>query len=105
MTVNTLLVEVLGTEFTATTTGPVVTLLAGTAVMVVVLQDVIEAAGTPLKVTVLLPWLEPKLVPEMETDVPETPEFGFRKETVGVAITLKLIPLLHNPLAFTVTLT
>ena len=92
VTVNKLLVEVLVTELTTMTTGPVVTLLGGTAEIEVLLQDVIEAAGTPLKVIVLLPWLEPKLFPEMTTAVVDTPEFGFTKEIVGVGITVKLDP-------------
>ncbi len=54
VTVNTY-VEALGIEFTTTTTGPVVTLLGGTAVIEVLLQEVIVAAGAPLKVSVLLP--------------------------------------------------
>jgi len=94
VTVNILLPEVLGTEFTTTTTGPVVTLLGDTAVIDVLLQDVIEAAGTPLKVTVLLPWVSPKLPPEMLVDAPVTPEFGFTIEIVGVGTTVKLTPAL-----------
>jgi hypothetical protein len=67
-------------------------------------QDVMEAAGTPLKVTVLLPWLLPKLVPLMFTGVPETPEFGDTWEMDGVGITVKFNPLLAFPLEDTNTL-
>src|SRR5258708_21314508 len=105
VTVNTLFVEPLVTEFTTTTTGPVVTLPAGTAEIELLVQEVIDAVGAALKVTALLPWLEPKLFPEIRTGVRETPEFGFRPEIVGVAITLNGIPLLANPFAFTVTFT
>src|SRR5258708_29234966 len=105
VTVNTLFVEPLVTEFTTTTTGPVVTLPAGTAEIELLVQELIDAVGTPLKVTALLPWLQPKLFPEIKTGEPETPEVGFRPEIVRVAITLNGIPLLSNPFAFTVTFT
>lgn len=92
VTVKMLLVETLGTELTTTTTGPVVTLLGGMAVIPALLQDVIDAAGTPLNVTVLLPCDEPKLFPEIPTGVPVTPELGSKPEITGVGTTVKLGP-------------
>ena len=55
------------------------------AVMLLVLQDVAVAA-TPLNVTVLLPWLERKLVPAITIAEPVAPVFGVRVLTVGAAV-------------------
>jgi hypothetical protein len=49
----------LGTPLTVTTTFPVVAAAGTTATIEVALQLVIVVAVTPLKVTVLVPWLEP----------------------------------------------
>jgi hypothetical protein len=64
--VNTTLV-LLGTEFTTTTTGPVVTVLGATATICVLLQLTIDAADDPLKLTVLVPCVAPKAVPVIVT--------------------------------------
>src|SRR6185312_12719103 len=89
-------------ELTVTLTGPVVTLLGATAVIEPLLQLVIEAAGTPLNVTVLVPCVEPKLDPEMVTGVPGIPDVGLRLVTGGFGIIVKLVPALVWLLTLTV---
>jgi hypothetical protein len=51
--------------------------------MLAALQLKALPALVPLKVTVLLPWLTPKLLPVMVTAVPTGPEVGDRLETLG----------------------
>ena len=58
---------------TITTTFPVVAPEGTVAVMLVALQPE-TVADVPLKVTVLLPCVEPKFVPVIVTDVPNNPE-------------------------------
>ena len=48
----------------------------GTAATMLVALQLVGVAMTPLKVTVLLPCEDPKLKPEMVTDVPMRPESG-----------------------------
>ena len=57
-----------------------------------------------MKVTVLAPWAAPKPVPVMVTEAPTAPEAGDRLVMAGAGATVKLIPLLATPLAFTTTL-
>jgi hypothetical protein len=86
----------LATPPTVTTTGPVLAPL-GT---VVVIELVVHAEGTatiPLKVTVLFPWLDPKLPPAIVTTVPTGPTFGDRLVMVGAGFTVKITPLLATP--------
>jgi hypothetical protein len=78
----------LATPFTVTTTFPVLAPLGTTAVTLVVLQLAAMPALTPLKVTALLPWLAPKLLPVMVTAVPTGPEVGDRLEIVGVGVVM-----------------
>ena len=66
------------------------------------LQLVGVAAG-PLNVTVLAPWLAPKLVPAIVTDVPTAPEVGEKLVMLGVGNTVKLTPLLATPETVTTT--
>ena len=68
-----------------------------TAVMEVLLQLVIEVAVTPLKVTVLEPCEEPKLVPVIVTEEPTAPDVGLRPVIVGVASTVNAEPALDTP--------
>ena len=58
---------------TVTTTLPVVAPL-GTGVIMVVAFQLVGDAVVPLNVTVLLPWLVPKLVPVIVITVPTAPE-------------------------------
>jgi len=64
---------------------------------------VIVVAATPLNVTVLVPWLEPKFEPVIVTGVPSPPDVGERLVMVGVGSTVKDVPVLATP--FTVTTT
>ena len=67
-----------------------------------VFNQLVGVAVTPLNVTVLEPWLAPKLVPVIVTDVPTGPEVG---DTVVIAgVTVKLAPLLGCPPTVTTTL-
>ena len=83
ITVNTA-VDGLITEFTVTVTFPVVALFGTIATICVVLQLVIEVACAPLKLTVLVPWVAPKLEPVIVTDVPTPPRVGDKPVTKGV---------------------
>lgn len=57
------------------------------------------------KATVLVPCVEPKLVPAIVTSVPTAPEVGFRFVMLGVDNTVKLAPLLATPPTVTTTFT
>jgi hypothetical protein len=94
----------LGTPLTVTTTGPVVVPAGAFARTCVELQVVKEVAVTPLKVTVLVPWVDPKFEPLMVTSVPDRPALGDNVEIVGVGRTVKLTPLLTCVATVTVTL-
>jgi len=96
----------LGTPLTVTTTGPVVTPAGAEVVILVAVQLALEMVPTavPLKVTVLDPWVAPKLVPLMTTAVPAVPETGAMLVMLGVGSTVKLTPLLALPPTVTVAL-
>lgn len=70
---------------TVTTTLPVVAPLGTGATMEVALQ-LVEVAVVPLNLTVLVPWVEPKFVPVIVTDVPTGPEVGERLVIPGVTV-------------------
>lgn len=74
-------------EFTETVTGPVPTgvELDTTAIIWELVQLVMEAAGTPLKLTE--PW-DPKFDPVMVTGVPNVPTSGDTLATNGVVPTM-----------------
>lgn len=72
----------LGTPATVTTTFPVVAPLGTGAVILVVLQAVGTAAW-PLNVMGLVPWLVPKLAPEIVTATPTPPDVGDKPEMLG----------------------
>ena len=75
----------LATPFTVTTTGPVVAPV-GTGVTMLVALQLMGAAIVPLNVTVLDPFVAPKFVPAMVTDVAiDRPRSGFRPVMLGVA--------------------
>jgi len=69
---------------TFTTTFPVVAPL-GTDETIEVALQLVGVAVVPLNVTVLVPLVEPKLLPEIVTDAPIAPEFGDRLLIVGDA--------------------
>src|SRR5947209_9544513 len=86
----------LATPPTDTTTLPVVAPVGTGATMLVLLQ-LVGAAAVPLRVSVLVPWVEPKLLPLMVTDVPTGPPVGFTVVIAGGAVTVKRTPLLGTP--------
>jgi hypothetical protein len=92
----------LATPDTVTTILPVVAPDGTVTVMLTALQAVAVPADTPLKVTVLLPWLDPKLVPVMVMDPPIGPEPALR--LASMAGITKLVTLLATPDTVTTTL-
>jgi hypothetical protein len=98
------LTPLLATPPTVTTTLPVVAPLGTGTTMLVALQ-LVGVAAVPLNFTVLVPCVAPKLVPVIVTEVPTTPDVGFRLVIVGVAVVIvKLTPLLAAPPTVTTTL-
>jgi len=69
---------------TVTTTFPLVAPL-GTGTTMLVLLQVVAAPVVPLNATVLVPWLAPKFVPVIVTDVPAGPEVGLKFVILGTA--------------------
>ncbi len=90
------------TPLAFTTTLPVVAPDGTDACIDPVPHDVTVAA-VPLNVTAPLPWVAPKLVPVIVTDVPTGPEVGERLVMFGVGSTVKFTPFVFTPLAFTTT--
>src|SRR5208282_1589841 len=83
---------------------PVVAPVGTVATIDVALQLPIVVTAVPLKLTVPVPWVEPKFVPVIVTDAPTAPEVGDKLVMLGAATTVKDTPLLFTPLAFTTTL-
>ena len=75
----------LATPPTVTTTLPVVA-PAGTGTTMLFADQVVGVAAVPLKVTVLVPLVEPKLLPLMVTAVATGPLDGERLVSVGVGV-------------------
>jgi len=86
------LTPLLATPPTVTTTVPAVAPVGMNKSMAVPLQKV-DVAAVPLKVTVLVPCVDPKLVPVIVMEVPITPELGFRRVIVGEVLTLVMAHL------------
>jgi hypothetical protein len=57
-----------------------------------------------LNVTVLAPWLAPKLLPAIVTDAPTAPELGDKLLMLGTTSTVNGTPALATPLTVTTTL-
>lgn len=74
----------LATPATVTTTFPVVAPL-GTLAMMLVVPQLVAVAVVPLNFTVLLPWVDPKLVPVIVTEAPTAPDVGERLVILGAA--------------------
>jgi hypothetical protein len=72
---------------TVTTTFPVMA-PAGTDAVIVVCDQLIGVAVTPLNLTELPVALDPKFVPEIVTVVPTGPELGDNKEMTGAGTTV-----------------
>lgn len=81
-TVTVKVTPLLAVPPTVTTTLPVVAPVGTGTAMLDALQ-LVGVAEVPLNVTVLVPWEAPKFVPEIVTDVPTTPEVGFKFEIEG----------------------
>jgi hypothetical protein len=96
------LTPLLATPPTVTTTFPVVAPV-GTDVARLVALQLVTVAAVPLNVTVLVPWVDPKLVPVIVTAVPTGPEVGDRLVMLGADDTVKLTPLLATPPTVTTT--
>lgn len=97
---TTKLNPLLATPPTVTTMFPVVA-PAGTGTVIELVPQVVGAAAIPLKDTVLVPWLEPKLFPLIVTELLLAPLTGDRLVMLG--ITVKFSPLLAVPLTVTTT--
>ena len=80
-----------------TTTLPVVAPVGTTAVTLVLLHGPIVVAAMPLKVTVPFPWLAPKFVPVITTEVPTGPDVGARLMMLGAGTTVNPTPALATP--------
>jgi hypothetical protein len=88
---------------TVTTTLPVVA-PAGTVATMLVADQLVVVAVVPLNVTVLVPFVAPKPVPVIVTELPTGPLVGDRLVTFGGTVTVKLTALLARPPAVTTTL-
>lgn len=86
---------------TVTTTLPVVA-PPGTGTTMLVSLQLVGGAVVPLKRTTLAPWIAPKLVPVIVTEVPIGPEAGERLPMFG-GMTVNGTPLLGTPLTATAT--
>jgi hypothetical protein len=72
--------------------------------MLVALQ-LVGVAVVPLNFTVLDPCVAPKFAPAIVTEIPTSPDVGFKLEMLGAAVvTVKLAPLLATPPTVTTTL-
>src|SRR6266853_3070703 len=93
----------LATPPTVTTTLPLVA-PAGTGTEMLVALQLVGVAAIPLNFTVLVPCVAPKFAPLIVTDVPITPDVGFKLEILGAGtVTVKLTPLLATPPTVTTT--
>jgi hypothetical protein len=100
-TVNVL--PLLGAPLTVTTTLPVVAPVGALTLMELAPQLVIDVAVVPLNVTVLVPCVEPKLLPVIVTNVPTAPEVGDNPVMAGLGMTVNATLLLSTPFACTIT--
>src|ERR1700730_1069698 len=92
----------LATPLAFTTTFPVVAPV-GTVVVILVALQVPTVAVVPLNLTVPVPCVAPKFVPVIVTEAPIAPDVADRLVMLGAETTVKLLPLLATPLAFTTT--
>lgn len=77
---------------------------AGTGTTILVALQLVGVAVTlPAKVTVLDPFVAPKFVPEIVTDVPAGPAVGEIPVMFGAEPTVKFTPLLASPPTVTTT--
>jgi hypothetical protein len=76
----------------------------GTVTLIEVALQLVTVAVVPLKVTMPVPCVEPKLVPVIVTAVPTAPDVGDKLLMLGAATTVNFTPLLATPLVLTTTL-
>ncbi|HET8925060.1 MAG TPA: hypothetical protein VFN26_18915 [Candidatus Acidoferrum sp.] len=101
-------ITLLATPPTVTTTLPVVA-PEGTATVMLVALQAVGIAATPLNLTALVPCEAPKFDPVIVTDVPTTPDAGFRLPILGAETppgdefpwTIPEQPLLNRPVPIT----
>lgn len=65
--------------------------------MIPVAFQLSTAIAVPASVTVLLPWVAPKLLPVIVIALPTGPDVGEMLVMLGGPVTVKLIPLLGSP--------
>src|SRR5207244_3202697 len=92
----------LATPPTVTTTFPVVAPV-GTGAAMLVGDQLVGVVAVPLNVTVLVPWVAPKLVPVIVTDAPTAPLVGASDVMLGAGKTVNATPLLATPLTVMTT--
>jgi hypothetical protein len=92
----------LATPLALTTTLPVVAV--GTVATIDVALQLVIVAFVPLNVTVPVPWVDPKAVPEIVTEAPTAACVGDKLVMAGAGTTVNATPLLYTPLANTTTL-
>src|SRR6266481_2555375 len=103
-TVTVKFMPLLATPPTLTTTFPVVA-PDGTSTTTLVALQLVGVAVIPLNFTVLVPCVAPKFAPVIVTDVPISPDVGFKLVMLGAGtVTVKLTPLLATPPTVTTTL-
>ncbi len=78
---------------TVTVTGPLVA-PNGTAAVMDVADHAVGVASVPLKRTVFVPGVAPKLLPVSVTTAPTTPDVGDSVFSVGGGITVNGLPVL-----------
>lgn len=76
----------------------------GTRTVMLVALQLVGVANVPLKSTVLVPCVAPKLAPVIVTEVPTEPEAGLSPVMLGGVTTVKTTPLLVKPATVTMTL-
>jgi len=95
-------IPLLLTPLAFTTTLPVVA-PGGTVTAIDVALQLVTVAAVPLKVTLFVPWVEPKFAPVIVTDAPTGADVDDRLVILGDGINVKLTPLLARPLIVTTT--
>ena len=82
----------LGCPPTVTTTFPVLAPVGTGATTLVALQ-IVGVAIVPLNVTVLVPWVAPKFVPAIVTELPTGPNIGLILAMAGAACLIVIVAL------------
>jgi hypothetical protein len=91
------LLPLLATLETVTTTLPVVVPVGTVVTILVALQQVPQTVAVlPLNFIVLVPWLDPKLVPVMVTEAPTAPDAGLRVVIAGAVAAALLAAIETN---------